>query len=251
MKNDQTTLSSAHKQVNHLAETFLLVKSWGFPLYRINRALQLIESHRSSEAMLLLDCAGIDAPTCTSCVAPVEEHDKWEVDVDELAHLLHLAGERFICLFQVLVRHPLLCCRQVRAIVPMQDGPDDDGYELDALLFRFVPPQDALAAHFDEAMLTLPPRWRSLAHVRLANWQETPIAFSLTVDWDEAVDRQQRLAAMRTHFKQQGDDTLYDLAYEAGRIQWSRPIPLGVLLDMLHLTHQPTTEPSANLHPTL
>ena len=201
---------------------------------RANRILELIESHRVSDAMLLMEHESWgDDGTPPVVTIPEDEPEEEDARLDDAARTVHIARHRFVLLSQVLMRHPLLRHRQVRDMVPLHDGPDADGYELDALLFRFVPADDALAAHvddalaahFDEAVQILPPRWRALAQVRLATWRTMPIAISLACSWDVNVDFQHRFVAIHEQLKRH---PLAGPCLPMQEIVWSEPLSLAV-----------------------
>ena len=107
--------------------------------HRANRILALIESHRVSDAMLLMEHESWgDDDTPPVVTIPEDEPEEDDARLDDAARTVHIARHRFVVLAQVLMRHPLLRHRQVRDTFPMHDGPDADGYQLDALLFCFV-----------------------------------------------------------------------------------------------------------------
>ncbi len=192
--------------------------------HRANPILELIESHRVSDAMLLKSWGDDGTPPVVTI--PEDEPEEEDARLDDAARAVHIARHRFVLLSQVLMRHPLLRHRQVRDMVPLHDGPDADGYELDALLFRFVPADDALAAHVDEAVQILPPRWRALAQVRLATWRTMPIALSLACSWDATVDFQHRFTAIHEQLKRHPLARPSMSLQEAEAILWSQPLPL-------------------------
>ncbi len=196
---------------------------------RANRILELIESHRVSDAMLLMEHESWgDEDTPPVVTIPEDEPEEEECRLDDAARTVHIARHRFVVLAQVLVRHPLLRHRQVRDTFPMHDGPDADGYELDALLFRFVAADDALAAHVDEAVQVLPERWRSCAQMRLATWRSMPIAISLSCSWDVNLDFQHRFTAIHEQLKRHPLAGPCLPMQEAEEIVWSQPLPLAL-----------------------
>ena len=194
--------------------------------HRANRILELIESHRVSDAMLLMEHESWgEQDTPPVVTIPEDEPEEDDARLDDAARTVHIARHRFVLLAQVLMRHPLLRHRQVRDTFPMHDGPDADGYELDALLFRFVPADDALAAHLDEAVQILPARWRSCAQVRLATWRTMPIAISLACSWDVNVDFQHRFVAIHEQLKRH---LLAGPCLSMQEIVWSEPLSLAL-----------------------
>ncbi len=196
---------------------------------RANRILELIESHRISDAMLLMEHESWgDDDTPPVVTIPEDEPEEDDARLDDAARTVHIARHRFVVLAQVLMRHPLLRHRQVRDTFPMHDGPDADGYQLDALLFRFVPADDALAAHIDEAVQIVPDRWHSCAQMRLATWRSMPIAFSLSCSWDTTLDFQHRFTAIHEQLKHHPLAGPCMPMQEAEAILWSQPLPLAL-----------------------
>ena len=197
--------------------------------HRANRILELIESHRVSDAMLLMEHESWgEEETPPVVTIPEDEPEEDDARLDDAARTVHIARHRFVVLAQVLMRHPLLRHRQVRESVPMQDGADADGYVLDVLLFRFVPADDALAAHVDEAVQILPAGWRSCAQMRVATWRSMPIAISLACSWDVNVDFQHRFTAIHEQLKRHPLARACIPSQEAEAIVWSEPLPLAL-----------------------
>ena len=203
--------------------------------HRANRILELIESHRVSDAMLLMEHESWGEEDTPSVVTiPEDEPEEDTARLDDAARTVHIARHRFVVLAQVLMRHPLLRHRQVRDTFPMHDGPDADGYELDALLFRFVPADDALAAHIDEAVQIVPVRWRACAQMRLATWCSMPIAISLSCSWDTTVNFQHRFTAIHEHLKHHPLAEPCMPVQEAHMILWSEPLSLALFEHAAH-----------------
>ncbi len=199
--------------------------------HRSQRVLDLLEQHRVAEAHLLMSRQPVWAAACSTelpadvpLYEPEAAADARERFLDAASRTRWVAEQRQVVLAQIIGWHPREQRRRVlHQISAGGSGPDAQGYEVESLLFRFVPPDDPLAATLAEVGGTLAPRWQQ-AEVRMAQWHEQPIGFAVCQQWNGVLDIMHSFESVRQHFLHHAALATRSATQEMQLVWWSAPI---------------------------